>query len=85
MIEIVNSLYKILALHEICYNFLGMWIPLSGLEVILTKNYDGEHLTTTQRIKIEKGLMDGRSFVCIAGDIVKHPSKVAKEIRSTFF
>lgn len=43
--------------------------------------YDGKHLTTTQRIKIEKGLMDGRSFAFIARSIEKHPSTVAKEVK----
>lgn len=41
------------------------------------KNYDYRHLTT-QRIKIEKGLLDGESFASIARKIDKHPSTVAK-------
>ena len=45
------------------------------------KNYDCKHLTTTQRIKIEKGLLDGESFASIARKIEKHPSTVAKEVR----
>lgn len=45
------------------------------------KNYDCKHLTTTQRIKIEKGLLDGESFASIARNIEKHPSTVAKEVR----
>ena len=45
------------------------------------KKYDGKHLTTTQRIKIEKGLMDGRSFAFIARNIEKHSSTVAKEVK----
>ena len=43
--------------------------------------YDGKHLTTTQRIKIEKGLLDGESLASIARRITKHPSTVAKEIK----
>jgi IS30 family transposase len=43
--------------------------------------YDNKHLTTTQRIKIEKGLMDGESFASIARKIEKHPSTVAKEVK----
>lgn len=43
--------------------------------------YDGKHLTTTQRIKIEKGLLDGESLASIARKITKHPSTVAKEIK----
>jgi len=45
------------------------------------KNYDCKHLTTTQRIKIEKGLLDGESFASIARKIEKHPSTVAKEVK----
>ena len=45
------------------------------------KNYDCKHLTTTQRIKIEKGLLDGESFASIAKKIEKHPSTVAKEVK----
>lgn len=45
------------------------------------KNYDGKHLTTTHRIKIEKGLLDGESFASIARMIEKHPSTVAKEVK----
>lgn len=47
----------------------------------MSKKYDGKHLTTTQRIKIEKGLMDGKSFAGIARNIDKHPSTVAKEVK----
>lgn len=43
--------------------------------------YDGKHLSTTQRIKIEKGLLDGESLASIARKIIKHPSTVAKEIK----
>lgn len=49
------------------------------------KVYDQKHLTTTQRIKIEKGLMDGASFASIARDIEKHPSTVAKEVKKYRF
>jgi Transposase and inactivated derivatives, IS30 family len=45
------------------------------------KKYDFKHLTTTQRIKIEKGLLDGESFASIARKIEKHPSTVAKEVK----
>ncbi|MBU5334774.1 IS30 family transposase [Anaerocolumna aminovalerica] len=46
-----------------------------------TKTYDQKHLSTTQRIKIEKGLNDGLSFAAIARTIGKHPSTVAKEVK----
>lgn len=45
------------------------------------KQYDQKHLTTTQRIWIEKGLNDGLSFAAIARRIEKHPSTVAKEVK----
>lgn len=47
----------------------------------MSKNYDCKHLTTTQRIKIEKGLLDGDSFASIARTVNKHPSTVAKEVK----
>lgn len=46
-----------------------------------SKKYNGKHLTTTQRMKIEKGLMEGRSYAFIARNIEKHPSTVAKEVK----
>lgn len=49
------------------------------------KTYDQKHLTTTQRIKIEKGLMERKSFAFIAREINKHPSTVAKEIKKYRF
>lgn len=45
------------------------------------KQYDQKHLTTSQRIRIEKGLNDGLSFAAIARSIEKHPSTVAKEVK----
>lgn len=45
-------------------------------------DYDGKHLSTTQRIKIEKGLVDGESFSSIARTIDKHPSTVSKEVKN---
>lgn len=46
-----------------------------------TKKCNNKHLTTTQRIYIEKGLADGNSFAAIARMIEKHPSTVAKEVK----
>ncbi len=45
------------------------------------KEYDQKHLTTTQRIKIEKGLNERKSFATIAKEIDKHPSTVIKEVK----
>ena len=43
--------------------------------------YDQKHLTTSQRIHIEKGLNDGLSFAAIARKLEKHPSTIAKEVK----
>lgn len=45
------------------------------------KTFDQKHLSTTQRIKIEKGLNDGLSFAAIARNIEKHPSTITKEVK----
>jgi IS30 family transposase len=49
------------------------------------KTYDQKHLTTTQRIKIEKGLNERKSFAAIARVIDKHPSTVIKEVKKYRF
>lgn len=49
---------------------------------MLEKNkYDQKHLTTTQRIKIEKGLNDGKSMTEIGRIIAKHPTTISKEVK----
>ena len=50
----------------------------------MSKN-NGKHLTTTQRLYIEKGLMEGKSFSAIAREIDKHPSTVNKEVKKHRF
>lgn len=45
------------------------------------KEYDQKHLSTSQRIHIEKGLNDGLSFSAIARKLDKHPSTIAKEVK----
>lgn len=45
------------------------------------KVYDQKHLSTSQRIHIEKGLNDGISFAAIARKLDKHPSTIAKEVK----
>lgn len=42
--------------------------------------FDKKHLTTSQRIKIEKGLNDGLSMAAIARSIHKHPTTVSNEV-----
>ena len=44
-------------------------------------NYDNKHLTTSQRIKIEKGLNDGKSMSEIGRIISKHPTTISKEVK----
>ena len=43
--------------------------------------FDKKHLTSSQRLLIEKGLNDGCSFADIARNIHKHPSTISKEVR----
>lgn len=45
------------------------------------KEYDQKHLSTSQRIHIEKGLNDGLSFAAIARKLNKHPSTITKEVK----
>ena len=45
------------------------------------KEYDHKHLSTSQRIHIEKGLNDGLPFAAIARKLDKHPSTIAKEVK----
>lgn len=45
------------------------------------KRYDHKHLSTSQRIYIEKGLNDDLSFAAIARKLEKHPSTIAKEVK----
>lgn len=47
--------------------------------------YNGKHLTTTERIYIEKGLVDGKSFAAISREIDKHPSTISKEVKKRRF
>lgn len=43
--------------------------------------YDQKHLSTSQRMHIEKGLNDELSYTAIARKIEKHPSTIAKEVK----
>jgi len=47
--------------------------------------YNGKHLSTTERIYIEKGLVDGKSFAAISREIEKHPSTISKEVQKRRF
>ncbi|MEG0367395.1 MAG: IS30 family transposase [Coprobacillus sp.] len=50
-----------------------------------TFNNKGKHLTTTHRIKIEKGLSDNASFASISRTIDKHPTTISKEVKKHRF
>ena len=52
-----------------------------GLFMSKKNTYDQKHLSTSQRIHIEKGLNDGLSFAAIARKLNKHPSTIAKEVK----
>ena len=43
---------------------------------------NGKHLTLSNRISIETGLKEGRSFKCIAAELGKDPSTISKEVRA---
>lgn len=53
-----------------------------GLFMSKKNTYDQKHLSTSQRIHIEKGLNDGLSFAAIARKLNKHPSTIAKEVKN---
>lgn len=44
------------------------------------QKYDGNHLTLTQRMEIEQGLKEGKSYAEIAREINKSPGTVSREI-----
>ena len=54
---------------------------LCGLEIKMRENSNQKHLTLAQRIEIEKGLAEGKSFSIIAKIIGKDPSTISKEVR----
>lgn len=43
-----------------------------------------KHLTLSQRIVIEKGLLSGKTFAEIARETNKDPSTISKEVRRHF-
>ena len=87
MIAVLNSCMVILVLHLIWYVYIvsGFLLLKGGLTMPKKKSYDQKHLSTTQRIRIEKGLSDGLSFAAIARIIEKHPSTVIKEVKKYRF
>lgn len=54
---------------------------LCRLEIIMNNKGNQKHLTLSQRIEIEKGLTENKSFSAIAGAIGKDPSTISKEVR----
>lgn len=65
----------------IWFNWLVDSSIVGGLFMSKKNIYDQKHLTTSQRIHIEKGLNDGLSFAAIARKLEKHPSTIAKEVK----
>ena len=43
---------------------------------------NGKHLTLSDRISIEAGMKEGRSFKRIAAELGKDPSTISKEVRA---
>ncbi len=60
--------------------YLQLIACLCGLELIMNKG-NQKHLTFEQRVDIEKGLAENKSFAEIARIIGKDPSTVSKEVR----
>ena len=54
---------------------------LCRLEIIMSKKGNQKHLTLSQRVEIEKGLVENKSFAEIGRIIEKDPSTVSKEVR----
>lgn len=56
-------------------------LACAEMEIIMSKKSNQKHLTLEQRIEIEKGLTENKSFTAIANIIGKDPSTVSKEVR----
>lgn len=54
---------------------------LCRLELIMNYKGNQKHLTFEQRVEIEKGLVENKSFARIAKIIGKDPSTISKEVR----
>ena len=61
--------------------YLQLIACLCGLEKIMKNKGNQKHLTLEQRIDIEKGLTENKSFAEIGRIIGKDPSTISKEVR----
>ena len=64
-----------------CIMGVQMIACLCRLETIMSKKGNQKHLTLEQRIEIEKGLTENKSFAEIARAVGKDPSTISKEVR----
>ena len=63
--------------------YLQLIACLCRLEIIMKNKGNQKHLTFEQRVDIEKGLTENKSFAEIGRIIGKNPSTISKEVRLT--
>lgn len=63
--------------------YLQLIACLCRLEIIMKNKGNQKHLTFEQRVDIEKGLTENKSFTEIGRIIGKNPSTISKEVRLT--
>ena len=61
--------------------YLQLIACLCRLEIIMKNKGNQKHLTFEQRVDIEKGLTENKSFTEIGRIIGKNPSTISKEVR----
>lgn len=61
--------------------YLQLIACLCRMEIIMNQKGNQKHLTFEQRVEIEKGLTENKSFSAIAKIIGKDPSTISKEVR----
>lgn len=61
--------------------YLQLIACLCRLEIIMKNKGNQKHLTFEQRVDIEKGLTENKSFAEIGRIIGKNPSTISKEVR----
>ena len=64
--------------------YLQLIACLCRLEIIMKNKGNQKHLTFEQRVDIEKGLTENKSFTEIGRIIGKNPSTISKEVRLTY-
>ena len=61
--------------------YLQLIACLCRMEIFMNQKGNQKHLTFEQRVEIEKGLTENKSFSAIAKLIGKDPSTISKEVR----